>query len=65
MDFYKKVEIFEVRGPGSHPKSISILIKLGMYIAIWSSCIVIIATSLTRAGFGAADKYTSLCSGFL
>ena len=34
MDFYKKVEIFEVGGPGSHPKALSILINLGMCIAI-------------------------------
>ena len=44
MDFYKKVDVFEVRGPGSHLKTLSILIKLGMYIAIWFSCIVFIAT---------------------
>ena len=34
MDFYKKVESFEVRDPGSHPKPLSILIKLGMCVAI-------------------------------
>ena len=34
MDFYKKIEIFEVRGPDSHPKPLSILIKFGMCIAI-------------------------------
>ena len=44
MDFYKKVEILEVRGPGRHPKPLSILIKLGMCIAIWSSCFLIVAT---------------------
>ena len=36
MDFYKKVEMLEVRGHASHPKPLSILIKLGMCIAIWS-----------------------------
>ena len=34
MDFYKKVEIFEVGGPDSHPKPLSIQIKRGMCIAI-------------------------------
>ena len=29
MGFYKKVEIFDVRGPGSDPKPLSILIKFG------------------------------------
>ena len=29
MGFYEKVEIFDVRGPGSHPKPLSILIKIG------------------------------------
>ena len=48
MDFYKKVEIFEVRGPGSHPKPLSILIKLGMCIAIWTSYIAIRATLLAQ-----------------
>ena len=41
MDFYTKVGIVEVRGPSSHPKPLSILIKFGMCIAIWNSCIVI------------------------
>ena len=58
MDFYKKVEIFDVRGPDSHPKPLSILIKLGICIAIWTSCILIIAT-----GFGVAEKYTSKYKG--
>ena len=44
IDIYKKIEMFEDRGPGSYPKPLSILIKLGMSIAMWSSCIVIIAT---------------------
>ena len=48
MDFYKKVKIFKVRGPGSHPKPFSILIKLGMCIAILSSCNVIIAKFLVQ-----------------
>ena len=34
MDFYKKVEMFGVRGPGSHPKTLLILIKHGMGIVI-------------------------------
>ena len=65
MEFYKKVEMFVVRGPGSNPKPFSILIKLGMCIAISSSCIVVIAWRGTRAGFWEADKYTSMYNGFL
>ena len=44
MGFHKKAEIFEVRGPCSHPEHLSILIKFGMHISIWSIYIVIIAT---------------------
>ena len=51
MDFSKKIEIFEVRGPGSHLKPLSSVINLGMYIAIWSSCILIIATCWHRSWF--------------
>ena len=58
MDFYKKVEIFEVRGPGSHTKPLSILTKLGMFIAMWPSYIVIIATCLhTRWLWGSRQIY--------
>ena len=34
MDFYKKVEIFDVRGPGSHAKPLLILINLGIGIGL-------------------------------
>ena len=44
MGFFKIVEIFEVRRLGSNPKPLPVLIKLGMGIAVWPSCIAIIAT---------------------
>ena len=51
MDFYKKVDIFDVWGPGSHPKHLLIQIKFGMCIATWSSSIVIIATCWQKSSF--------------
>ena len=42
--FHKNVEIFEDRGPCSHREPLSILIKFGMRISIWSIYIVIVAT---------------------
>ena len=54
----KKVEIFEVWGPGSHPKPLSILIKLGKCIPIWLSCLCIIATCWHKSWFlGYKQKY--------
>ena len=35
MDFYQKEEIFDVRGPGFHPKPLSILITLGECVLLY------------------------------
>ena len=59
MDFYKKVEIFEVRGTGSHPKTISVLIKRVMCIAI---CIVFIATCWHRSWFWGSRQIYIVCT---
>ena len=42
---------FIVRGTGFHHKLLSILIKIGMCIAIWCSCIVIIAACWHKSWF--------------
>ena len=56
MDFYKKVKIFKVRGPGSHSKPLAILINLGMCIAIWTSCIIVIAYCWHKNWFGGSRQ---------
>ena len=52
MDFYKKVAVLKVRGPDFHPKPLSIILKLGVCIDIWTSCFATTAASGTRVVFG-------------
>ena len=51
MDFYKKVAIFEVRCSGSPTNALSVLIKLGISIDIWPSCIATIAACWHKSSF--------------
>ena len=61
MDFYKKVEIFDVRGHGFDPKPRSILINIGMCIAVSPSCISIMTTCWHKSWFLGYKSY----NGFL